>query len=413
MLGFLAAGIGQVAPGCARLASVPESCASHSSPASALPELETLDRFEFEGSEPTMASRIVVDGAGGLFYSCYVGAPVYTQWLVRKSSDEGRTWANSDSFHTGAGQWNYPTGIAADSDGNLFVSGVSEDLGGIFAMVRKSTDHGATWTTAARYRKPGSAGCKSYNVKSFGGGLVFTLGRHAGGVLHWLIRRSTDGGVTWADVDDPHATESYTSKVLDMARARNGDLVAFGFLDSASKEAWLFRRSSDDGGTWTDLSSDHTQAGFTDVAGGLTATASGALIAAGWTIDPQGPIRALLRKSTDSGATWSTVDDYQLDSRRTLYQGVVEDSRGRLLALATQAIEERADAGPARGMIRMSCDGGESWQDFVELRGTDGVDATYTSLFLDASDQLFVSGRHGDAAIVQRMRLPAPVSSAR
>jgi len=360
-----------------------------------------------------MAGRIVVDDRGNCFYACYVGASVYTRWLVRKSSDEGRTWVDADSFGAGAGRWNYPTSLAATPEGDLFVSGATEDAGGVFAQVRKSTDHGATWTTSARYQMPGSAGCKTYNVKCFGGGLVFSMGRCADGVLHWLIRRSADGGVTWADADYPHAKQAYASKVFDIARAPNGDLVAFGYLDSAAKESWLFRKSSDDGRTWTDLGGYHTQDGFTDVVGGLMATTSGALLAAGWTIDPKGPIRALLRRSTDSGATWLTVDDYQLDARKTLYQGLAEDSRGRLFALATQVRAEGAGDGASRGMIRVSSDVGVTWRDYLELRARDGVDATYTSLFIDASDQLLVSGRHGDFAVVQRLRLASPRPRAR
>lgn len=352
-----------------------------------------------------MASRVVADGLGRCYYACYVGASVYTQWVVRMSADGGRTWSTSDSFHTGPGQWNYPTGISCDADGVLLVSGVSEEGGAVWGVVRRSTDHGATWTTSARHLMPGSAGCKTYNVTSLGGGLVFALGRCSGGVIHWLVRRSTDAGATWTDVDYPHAAQTYTSKVFDVARARNGDLVAFGYLDGPEKEAWLFRRSRDDGATWADLSRVHTQAGFTDVVGGLLATAGGALLAAGWTIDPAGPVRAILRRSADCGATWSTTDDYRLDQGKTLYQAVAQDSRGRLFALATQASLTDADPAPTQGMLRVSTDDGRTWRDYLRLRGEEGGSALYSGLFIDASDQLFLCGRQGAHAVVQRIRV--------
>lgn len=373
----------------------------------ARPAVETLDRFQFGGSEPTMASRIVVDGQGHCFYGCYVGATVYTQWVVRRSADGGRTWSTCDNFSTGPGRWNYVTGLACDADGAVFVSGVSEVDGAVTGVVRKSTDHGATWTTSAQVRMPGSSGCKTYNVTSLGGGLVFALGRCAGGVLHWLVRRSTDAGATWSDVDYPHATQTYASKVFDVARARNGDLVAFGYLDGPAKEAWLFRRSRDDGATWADLSRVHTQDGFTDVVGGLLSTSGGALLAAGWTIDPAGPIRAILRRSEDSGATWSTVDDYRLGGARTLYQALAQDSRGRLFALATQAVDPGGEATPAYGMLRVSTDDGRTWGDYLELRGEGGIGALYSGLCIDRSDHLFLCGQHGAHAVVQRVRLPS------
>src|SRR5262249_42505424 len=157
-----------------------------------LPTLETLDRFIYHGTEPSMANSFIVDSAGNYFYSMYVGHPMYTQWVMRMSSDQGKTWVTSDDFHYGTGKWNYPTGIAADPEGNVYVSGAVEDDAAVYSHVQKSADHGKTWKAAQHYVMEGSVSCKAYNVKSFGGGLVFSLGRCGLGVLHWLIRESAD-----------------------------------------------------------------------------------------------------------------------------------------------------------------------------------------------------------------------------
>jgi hypothetical protein len=78
-------------------------------------------------------------------------------WYVRKSSDSGLSWSTVDLWQYAAGEWVNPTGFAADDLGNIYVAG---------------------WGRAAATRKNSS------------------------GNLHWLVRKSSDGGQNWELSDD-------------------------------------------------------------------------------------------------------------------------------------------------------------------------------------------------------------------
>jgi hypothetical protein len=132
-------------------------------------------------------------------------------WTVRRSTDGGTTWKTVDSFLAApAGYFSHARGIAADTNGNLYVTGHSQFLVNkgtdIHWITRRSTDNGATWRTVDDTLAGSNSGF-GYAVTVDAFGRVFATGTYASvsgstWTNHWVTRASADGGATWVTTDD-------------------------------------------------------------------------------------------------------------------------------------------------------------------------------------------------------------------
>ncbi len=154
--------------------------------------------------------------AGGNVYSIGQLTPYNTgttYWYVRKSSDSGATWSTVDQSLYGAGQFMDATGFAADDTGNVYVVGWGQDQ-----TVVGSGKHTTTQTT-----------------------------------IHWLVRKSTDGGKTWRLVDDVIGPSAFHAGFVPGA----GIFVVGGpYIIPGS---WMVRqRPNGEPGTWSTVDGPFT-----------------------------------------------------------------------------------------------------------------------------------------------------------
>jgi len=137
--------------------------------------------------------------------------PGVAHWYVRKSSDGGLSWStlfepDGSLYQYTPGQWVYPTGFAADNSGNIYVVG-----GGRDATVVGSG--------------------KNAKVQS---------------TIHWLVRKSADGGQTWRLVDDLVTGQP----IADAAAVVPG--VGVFVVGAHFNSQWIVRRSpTGEPGSWS------------------------------------------------------------------------------------------------------------------------------------------------------------------
>jgi hypothetical protein len=100
--------------------------------------------------------RVTADPLGNLYV---VGTadnppePFQDLWVVKKSTDAGRTWSVVDSFNSGEAIQPTIAGIAADQAGNIYVAGIippSEGTAPPHALIRSNI--GGTWHTVDDYQ---------------------------------------------------------------------------------------------------------------------------------------------------------------------------------------------------------------------------------------------------------------------
>src|SRR5438093_13476270 len=136
------------------------------------------------------------------------------------------------------------------------------------------------------------------------------------GPNHWIVRRTSDGGLTWTTVDD-YAPGGILTQPNGIAVDAAGNVYVAGAADFANPyydTHWVIRKGI--GGTNfssvdsfpTSSSANavyaHPIAGIFAAGNGPIATNKFGAVANGWVV----------RRSTDGGAIWNTVDAFQLAS---------------------------------------------------------------------------------------------------
>ena len=151
---------------------------------------------------------LAADALGNVFSGGEgTGASGYERGLVLKTDTPEANWFLSDDTNPNPGyDENWVNSVGFDSNGNLYSVGQLWPSGGLppYWQVRKSSDRGVTWTTVDLYQYPLS----SFDVDPTGftadnAGNIYVVGwGNSAGIRHWLVRKSADGGQTWALVDD-------------------------------------------------------------------------------------------------------------------------------------------------------------------------------------------------------------------
>ena len=298
----------------------------------------------------------VVSTPSARFYAVAVDAngDVFVGGGVPTVGGDGLVWelpkgAGPDGFKVvddlaGAGSNNGGAiyGLAIDAAGNIYAAGTVNlaPLGGndLVWTVRKGTYDPSTGSWAfTTVDQAGSANAAAFGVTAINGGVaagVYAVGRIG---ASWTIRKSTDGGNTWAQIDgsfeqDPSGTVSHWPYAV--AGDTHGDVYVVGFvpMGTSSSDDWIVRKSVDGGASW----STDDQYRPTPSAGSATPFAigtdpAGNVYVAGSAFDGAGRNHAVIR--SNAGGNWMTVDDYSSSTTgQTEYLAFTADSAGNLYA---------------------------------------------------------------------------------
>lgn len=280
------------------------------------------------------ALDLAVTPDGALFATGNRSATVSGRAFVWQSLDHGATWTVSDPS-VGLATVLLVTDVAAGNTDSLYVCGTS---GGRW-MIRKGqrTSSGITWSTvdnptlsgpASIFVRPGSPG-QPDEVLACGGG--------------WTVRRSTDGGVSWATLNSPGGTYS-SQNASGVTVGPDGSIYVAGrtskttttktklgkkvVTTTTTEYGWLTRRSTNGGTTWADV--DYVVNG--QPSPNLAVDAFGRIFVVGWT--SVAPTTWLVRGSADGGVTWLTTDLY-LPAGATTSQawGIASDALGNVCVI--------------------------------------------------------------------------------
>jgi hypothetical protein len=302
-----------------------------------------LDQFVFPGFYRTIYSAIVSDSVGNLYVagSAFddgslpddVGGPVH--WFVRQSTDGGATWTTVDDFAPGGGFWAYDDfdvhTLAVDASGNVFA--------GFFAVSDSSAYHRGNWTIrkgaggtafttvdtspfTSAYGPKGIYAHPTTGIFAVGDGAILVTNKNkttstSGG---WLVRRSLDGGATWQNIDAYQLSSGYFAQANAVGTDASGNLYVVGsgraFNNGLNTWHWIVRKSTNSGTTWTTVDNFQLEANNHSSASCFATDAFGNLFVAG--SGNQGPwdgtgsnIHWTVRKSAGGTGAWTTVDYLQ------------------------------------------------------------------------------------------------------
>jgi hypothetical protein len=286
---------------------------------------------DFTNGDPTNSGfeyyGITVDAAGRLYA---VGDDFWSAnndfqlggWFVRESLDGGQNWSTVDAFTLGGSSTAY--GVGTDTAGNVYVVGsaYTANYGSGSWIVRKGTVNGSgavSWATVDKFAPGGGGSAAAVFCHPTAG--IFVVGVAFGGgkkgtSQQWYVRRSLNGGATWANVDT-YLGGSATGIGADAL----GHLYVVGTIASRYGSHWIVRKGTSGGTSWATV--DDFSYG---VPRAFSADANGNLFVVG---GAQG--RWTVRENPGGVGSWLTVDSFQYASGiQTEPYGTVADNSGQV-----------------------------------------------------------------------------------
>jgi hypothetical protein len=300
----------------------------------------TIADLNYPAGQGTWFNGLAMDAAGDLYVS---GGTNSAHWLVLERPAGQSTFSVVGDFQGG-----YADGLAVDAAGNLFAVGPmpATSSGQENWVVRRRAAGQSAFTTVDSFvYTPGAS-----NVPN--GVTAITSGPNAGVYVagyssrHWLVRKSTDGGNTWALVDDfkYDPASNAPSGAFGLTADPAGNLYVVGrgqkgkVTGGTAKKPtytytshWLVRGSSNGGASWS-LDDDYelsSAANLVTQAYAAGTDAAGNVYAAGKATDATGTNHSIVR--SNAGGSWATVDDYQAAAGKAAQAyGFAADSSGNL-----------------------------------------------------------------------------------
>jgi hypothetical protein len=268
-----------------------------------------LDDFVYSGLATMDDGGITADSVGDLYVAGhYYGSPQHQ--FVRRSTDGGCSWQTVDDVVVGTSS-SFPSGargITADTSGNVYVAGRAYNTWSI----RKGTG-GTSYATVDTFQ-PGSSQAWAVFAHPTAGTFAVgygTLVSKNSSSAAWVVRRSLDGGATWATADTYQASSGYGAEARGIGADAQGNLYVVGFASVPNKGSrinhWQVRKSANGGTSWSTVDDFAPLANQTAV--GFAEDGNGNLFVAGWTSAGTGS-SWVVRESLGGTSAWTTVDSF-------------------------------------------------------------------------------------------------------
>jgi hypothetical protein len=227
------------------------------------------------------------------------------------------TWETVDALTPWRGR-----DIVADSAGNFFSLAIDNgSSGAVSTAVSVSADHGATATWQTVGLIPGYA----LDLAAAPDGALFAVGNRSATISgRAFLWQSLDHGATWSELD-PWAGQSGTFLCLDVAAGNSGSVYLCGYLSGGSQ--WVVRKGDRTVGgiTWSAVDVQSTGQSQSIIVRPEAAGQPDEILVGGggWTV----------RRSIDSGATWTTVDSYASGLGNVGYSGLAAGIDGSIYSV--------------------------------------------------------------------------------
>jgi hypothetical protein len=241
-------------------------------------------------------------GAGYIYVAGYgTDASSHKQWFVRRSSDNGASWGSPYTYQLAASNDSQPYGMGRDPSGNLYTVGSASDGTNVRWVVLKSIDNGASWSPVDNYLYSGGSSSEAHGIAADSSGNLYVAGTavDSGGLNHWLVRMSNNGGSSWTISRDTLYSTSYSAKALGVTVDHNGYVFVCGTgYDSGGVQHWIVEvnQASGASGSWTSSLNGSAgwqlNSGFGAQCSGIATSSNGLVFTGGWSYRG----RALLRR---------------------------------------------------------------------------------------------------------------------
>lgn len=340
----------------------------------------------------TASVKGIIESSGKLLSVGSANETTGTRWLARSSSDNGETWVNTDDYSYAANKASTANAVGKDTAGNLYTVGSVTDASSIkHWFIRKSSNNGSSWSTVSDFNYAASKSSEAFAIANDGATLyVAGSGIDSSNNTHWLVRKSTDAGATWSTVSDYYLANTKTSIAMGIAVVGSSIYVVGSGVDSSNYTHWIVRKSTDSGATWATVDDFNYTATKESIARSVVADSNGNIFVAGYSIVSGTSTKWTVRKSSDAGATWTTVDAFSEGaSASAVAYAITADSGGNIY---TTGYVTDADS-KIRFSVRKSSDGGATWSLVEKHTISSNVSSYGYALIPCLSNKICVAGQ--------------------
>lgn len=327
-------------------------------------------------------------------------------WLLRKSTNAGSTWSNVDDFYISKGISGSGKGIV-ESANVLYSAGSANDASFAHWIVRTSSDVGVSWNTSDDYVYPSGKATAANVVGKDAAGNIYAAGYGSDttGVKHWIVRKLSPGspGSSWGTVSDYILATGKSAEATSIAFSAGAIYVAGSALDSSNYTHWIVRKSTDGGSTWSTVDNYNLVTAKISIAYGIGVVGSGSaagVYVVGAAVDSSNVNRWIVRKSTDGGATWSTVDNYNFVSGKDSYARTIAVDSNANIYVSGYASDASFNT---KWIVKKSTDGGATWTVVDTFSEASNLSAGAYSLMIDSNDKIYVAGYASESNYKQRL----------
>lgn len=355
--------------------------------------------YSYPGADSTDNWGLTVAPSGSI-YASGITFPGYRA-LILGSGDSGSSWSLLDDFRPPGRQvdyWDQCGGIASDPAGNLYVTGLTEDPEANLPdqwYVRRSTDAGMTWTTVDDFAVTGFG----WPDDATGIAVAATGDVYVSGWTPqvWIIRKGV-GGTSFSTVDN--VANGYPNAIFAHSTA---GIFAVGrktvVIKNKSSYVWTVRRSTNGGATWSNVDSFQLASGLSATAMGIGADNFGNLYVVGkahTTSRGSDVYHWLIRKSTNGGSSWSTVDDF-VPGGGVQARKFAAKSNGDLYVAGVSG-----SYGAYHWIVRKSAGGTGAWTTIDDYQYAPGVSTEPHAIAADISGSVFIGGSGGGHWLIKK-----------
>jgi hypothetical protein len=249
------------------------------------------------------------DASGGLYV---VEASSPQAISVLKSADSGSSWIQVDSQSAAPGSTVTPSSLFKDPAEALYSASREVDMAGAATYIVRKSPNGTAWSEVARGTSLNDLG----HVAIDSTGIWFSVVPELlpvpvtpSSTSHWKVYRSADSGSTFTQVDDFQLAAGMNSRPDRVRFGAAGEIWVSGAGDRADGPHGVIRRSINGGTTWATAYVAQSLPYFTffeAFSGGLLAFGSAAS-------EPLAPYldfsQSRVHVSYDNGQNWNQIDE--------------------------------------------------------------------------------------------------------
>lgn len=377
----------------------------------AIPNASALDNWQivnnFQGvpgmsagstALQTDASRTLLFDAG----SAYMDTSGIRPAILRMSADQGATWTILDEFSDPNWQWACYRAMVCGSNSLYGAGFLQNNNQGVQEtwFVRESTD-GVNWTTTDVLPGPASvpvANCAAIGVAKSGD--VYAAGTCG---TNWTVRKKAVGANLYQTVDTCPTTRTDQSAQGIGFHSTAGVFVVGYTPGTSGLFQWLVRRSANQGSSWSTVDRFVSDRYWTQSKAGCVAVdASGRIYVAGSADYLKGRTTTaywLVRRSTDGGNTWSTVDQISYGTKHWPW-AMTTDASGNILVCGYVQTANGQHWVVRKGIP--AANGSITWVLSDDYQLAAGQDSSGRGIVCDAGGNLFVTGMAKDAEGIEQ-----------